>query len=89
MKGRAETTKLGFYSLLNTPDFRIYVREQAAALLGKFLHVYLYEEQREGYGYMVITVQKCRGWDSILQSSSRMRGGQHWTLCGLHSHYIP
>ena len=40
------------------PPF-FYVREQAAATLsGKIFSVYLHEEQREGYRFMVITVQK-------------------------------
>lgn len=59
MKESRVTTKLGFPSSSKAADLCIYVREQAAAHPGKFLPVYLHEEQRGGCRFMVITVQTC------------------------------
>lgn len=59
MKERRVTTQLGFPGASKAADLRFYVREQAAAALsGKIFSVYLHEEQREGYRFMVITEQK-------------------------------
>lgn len=64
MKERRVTTQLGFPGASKAADLRFYVREQAAAALsGKIFSVYLHEEQREGYRFMVITEQKGCGWE--------------------------
>lgn len=54
------TTEPGFHSTLKAADLCIYVGEQGATLSTIFFPVYLHEEQREGYRFMEITVQKCR-----------------------------
>lgn len=54
------TTEPGFHSTLKAADLCIYVGEQGATLGTIFFPVYLHEEQREGYRFMEITVQKCR-----------------------------
>lgn len=56
------TTEPGFHSTLKAADLCIYVGEQGATLGTIFFPVYLHEEQREGYRFMEITVQKCRSW---------------------------
>lgn len=54
------TTEPGFHSTRKAADLCIYVGEQGATLSTIFFPVYLHEEQREGYRFMEIRVQKCR-----------------------------